>query len=241
MHLAGTVTLRLILLHYLCPQQTGSTELGNLHEVVVANAHIELDALGSLCHLDTSLGKNVQVFSTPSEGITQLLIDIGTSIVQSHAVHVNALVARQLGKNLNELGSYLGTKCGGVLALGEHFANGVEVNASLQLCQRTGVLLEVSHQHLGQFHAVTLTRREVQLHILRHDTVEQGSNKLLADAVAGDLEAQRINALVQDVKSLGIGSLGICGINVLTHEPKVVVFLVAANERELSWQRIHCL
>ena len=34
-HLACTIALGLILLNNLCPEQTGSTELGNLHEVVL--------------------------------------------------------------------------------------------------------------------------------------------------------------------------------------------------------------
>ena len=81
MHLASAVAFGLILLHNLCPQHTGSTELGNLHEVVVAHAHVELDAFGSLCGFHTSFSENVHVFSTPSQCITQLLIDVSTSIV----------------------------------------------------------------------------------------------------------------------------------------------------------------
>ena len=88
---------------------------------------------------------------------------------------------------------------------------------------------------------MTLAGLEVQLHILRQNAVEQRSHELLADTAAGNLEAQRVDALVQHVERLGVGSLGVLSVNVLTHEPQVVVFLVATHERELARQRVHCL
>lgn len=54
-HLACTVALRLILLHNLSPQQAGGTELSNLHEVVLGDTHIELDALGSGINIDAGI------------------------------------------------------------------------------------------------------------------------------------------------------------------------------------------
>ena len=77
---------------------------------------------------------------------------------------------------------------------------------------------------------------EVQLHILRQDAVEQRGNSLLADVATGNLEAQGVDALVQDVECLGVGSLGVLCIDVLTHEPQVVVSLVTTYKRELTRQ-----
>ena len=77
---------------------------------------------------------------------------------------------------------------------------------------------------------------EVQLHILWQDAFEQRGNCLLADVATGNLEAQGVDALVQDVECLGVGSLGVLCIDVLTHEPQVVVSLVTTYKRELTRQ-----
>ena len=144
MHLAGAVTLWLVLLHNLSPQQAGSTELGYLHEVVLRDTHVELDTLSGFRSIDTGLGEDVQVLSTPGQSVAQLLIDVAAGIVQRHAVDVDALVAGQLLQGLNkrltlsEYGRH-------VLTLLQDFLNGVEVDASLQLGQRVILLLEVSH------------------------------------------------------------------------------------------------
>ena len=75
-HLTSAVTLRLVLLHYLCPQQTCSTELGNLHEVVLRDAHIKFNLLGREGRVNACTDKLLHVFVTPSEGITQFLHDV---------------------------------------------------------------------------------------------------------------------------------------------------------------------
>ena len=68
-HFARAVALGLILLHNLCPQHAAGTELGNLHEVVLRNTHVELDALGSGIHIDTGIHQLLQVFVTPGQRI----------------------------------------------------------------------------------------------------------------------------------------------------------------------------
>ena len=171
MHLASAVALGFVLLHNLSPEHTGGTELGDFHEVVLAHAHIELDALGSLSGIHASLGQDVQIFGTPCECITKFLIDVSTSIVQRYSVDIDALVAWQFNQRFNErLGAFEHGRH--ILALAEHLADGVEVDAALQLCQWVVLSLEVLHQDLCQFHAMTLASLEVQLHILRQDAVE---------------------------------------------------------------------
>ena len=239
-HLASAVALWLILLHYLGPQQTGSTELGYLHEIVFRHTHIELHALGSLSRFHAGLGEDIQVLSTPGQSIAQLLVDVGTGIVQHHAVDVDTLVTRQLGKSIDKrLGKLQNSRH--ILAFAHDFADRIEVDATLQLSKRVVLLLEVSHQYLGQLDTMALAGGEVQLYILRQYAIEQRCNELCVDIFAGNSEAQRVDTLVQDVQRLGVGSLGISSIDVLTHKPQVVVFLVSTYERKFAWQRIDSL
>ena len=235
MHLASAVTLGLILFYNLCPEQTGSTELGYFHEIVLRDTHVELDTLGSLGGIDASLGQQVQILSTPGKGIAQFLIDIGTSIVERHAVHIDALIARQLCQGLNErLSAFKNGR--NILSLAQDLADGIEIDATLQISQRIVLLLEIVHQNLSQFHTMALASLEVQLHILGQDAFQQCSHEFLADVLSRNLESQRVDAFVQNVEGLGIGNLGIIHLNVLTHEPEIVVFLVSTHEGELSWQ-----
>ena len=68
------MALGLVGLDYLGPQHTCSAELGNLHEVVGADTHVELDFLGYLVGGNAGLGEGTHVFVTPSQCVTQLLI-----------------------------------------------------------------------------------------------------------------------------------------------------------------------
>ena len=83
---------------------------------------------------------------------------------------------------------------------------------------------------------MTLTSFEVQLHILGQDTLQQSCYQLLAEVATRNLETKRVDTLVEHVERLGVGSLGILHLDVLTYEPEVVVFLVATNKRELARQ-----
>ena len=87
---------------------------------------------------------------------------------------------------------------------------------------------------------MTLTGLEVQFHVLRQNAIKQGSDELLVDVLARNLETERVNTLVQNVECLGICSLGIFYVNLLTYKPKIVVLLVTTNEWEFTGQRIDC-
>ena len=81
---------------------------------------------------------------------------------------------------------------------------------------------------------MALTGLEVQLDILRQDAVEQGSDELGIDVAARNLEAERVDTLVQDVEGLLVGLGSILNDDVLTDKPQVVVLLVTTDEGELA-------
>ena len=80
-HLAAVLS-HTILLHDLRPEHAGCAELGQLHEVVGRNAHIEFDARSSFRSIHTLVGKHGKPFSAPCKRISELLIDISTCIAE---------------------------------------------------------------------------------------------------------------------------------------------------------------
>ena len=83
---------------------------------------------------------------------------------------------------------------------------------------------------------------EVQFDALALDAVKERLHKLAAHHVATEVEAQRVDTLVQDVESLGVGGFGVAvHVDVLAHIPCVVVLLVAANERKFTRQSVGSL
>ena len=53
----GAVALGLVLLDYLAPEEAGGADLGNLHEVGAAHAHVELDTAGHAVGLASGIGQ----------------------------------------------------------------------------------------------------------------------------------------------------------------------------------------
>ena len=83
-HLAGTITLWLILLYYLSPEHTCGTELRNLHEIVLGNTHVELYLRCRESRFYAGIYKLLQILVTPWQSITQLLYDISAAVAKSH-------------------------------------------------------------------------------------------------------------------------------------------------------------
>ena len=125
-----------------------------------------------------------------------------------------------------------------ILALDDHLLHWIPVDRTHNLLRVVALLLEIVNENLCQFHAVTLAGREIYLDDVAIDAVEQLLNKLLADILSCDAERERVDALVENVECLSVGSLGIVGSDFLTDVPCVVVLLVATNKRELAWQSV---
>ena len=71
-------------LHNLSPQQSASTHLGNLHEVVHTNCPEERESWSESIHIDTSINTSTQVVHTIGQGVSQL--DIGSSSSLLHVI-----------------------------------------------------------------------------------------------------------------------------------------------------------
>ena len=111
----------------------------------------------------------------------------------------------------------------------------------MQLGEVVTLALEVSHQQVGQFHHVALADGEVQLHALGANVLQQSVQIGGIQLLGFQVEGEGVDALVQHVKSLGIGFLGIGCVNFLAHQPAVVVFLVASQVGEFAGQGIGSL
>ena len=81
-HLTSAVAFWLILLNNLSPEHTSSTELCNLHKVVLGNTHVELNLVCCKSRLNTCINQLLKILVTPSKGIAEFLNDIGSRIVE---------------------------------------------------------------------------------------------------------------------------------------------------------------
>ena len=135
----------------LCPQQTACAELGNLHEIVTADTHVETDSVGCAVVRDACLGHHRHVLGTPSEGVRELLSCISAGVIEDDAVDAYYAVTRQrLGcfDGLGDLSRYLLTGQG--FALEEHVLNRIDIDRTdeaLGIITHTAV---VAHEDVRQ-------------------------------------------------------------------------------------------
>ena len=148
-HLRTVLILRLILLHNLSPEQTGGTELGNLHEVVLADTHVEFHLTGSQVNVDTSVDELLQVLITPSQSIAQFLYDVGTGVVKCFRVYGHHMGLRIGLQQFNNLRTVCQTRCH-ILTLSKHVLNGVETNGERKFLLIEAFLREVGINSLCQ-------------------------------------------------------------------------------------------
>ena len=186
-HLASAITLRLVLLYNLSPQQAGGTELGNLHEIVLANTHIKLDALSSQIHIHTSIGQLLQILVTPSQSIAQLLNDVGTCIVKCIAMNDDAA---EIGILLERLGQFRtkGEHRCYILTRHHNLLHGVPLNRAYYLFLVVTLLGPISLQDFGQFERMTLTGREVNLYALAVNAIEQCLDSIHRNQLSRNME-----------------------------------------------------
>lgn len=89
----------------------------------------------------------LQILITPSEGITQLLNDVGTSIVERIGADSDATEVRILLQHFNELRTKGEHRCD-ILALHHHLLHGVPLDRAYHLLLVVALLSEVSHENL---------------------------------------------------------------------------------------------
>ena len=149
---------------------------------------------------------------------------------------------RILLQSLHELRTILQQRCD-ILALHHHLRHRVELDRAHHLLLVVALLSEISHEDLSELYSMTRTSSEVHLDTVTVDTVEQGLveqglHRLLRDHVALQLEAQRVDTLVQNVECLLVGLSSISHFDVLTNIPHVGVLLITTHERELSGESV---
>ena len=170
-HLAWAVASRIVFLHDVCPQHTGCTELRDFQEVVRADTEVELNLLGCIVSRYASFDQRVQVFVTPSKGITQFLCDVRTCIVQFDSVNADATVLRESSHHFYQ---FLGGSnvVAYVLTLAQHFAHRVVVDRTLQVSQVVTLLCEVFYEQVSQQYGCTLACREIQFYTFSTNIVQ---------------------------------------------------------------------
>ena len=102
-HLASAIALGLILLHYLGPKQAGGTELRYFHEIVFGDAHIKLYLACCQSGVYACFNQLGEIFMSPCEGISQLLYDICSGIVERSSVNGNAAEMRIILEHVDQL------------------------------------------------------------------------------------------------------------------------------------------
>ena len=121
-----------------------------------------------------------------------------------------------------------------ILALEHHLLHGVPLDRAHNFLLVVALLLPVTLQYLSQLKRMALTGHEVHLDAFAEDSFEQRLNGIHRNQLSRHLEANRVDTLVQNVKRLGICSLGVIHNNVLTDIPLVRVLLVSSYKWELA-------
>ena len=155
-HLGGTTTFimlalvfaiaqafRIIRSHDIGPQHTGCTEFCNFKEVVGTDTEVKLYLLGYQRCRQSGISKLVHVFITPSQRITQFLIDICTRIVECQCIYIQHTIFRKSGSGFNQ-GFGSSYHIAFLFAFSQHLVEIIVVDRTLQLRKVIVFLLEVS-------------------------------------------------------------------------------------------------
>ena len=130
-----------VLLNNLSPQQACCTELGNLHKIVLAYTHIELNALCCKVCIDTSIRQLLQILITPSQRIAQLLNDISTCIIQCVGTYRDTAEVRIVIQGLDKLRTKRKDRSH-ILALHDHLGHRIPLDRANQFLLVVALLLE---------------------------------------------------------------------------------------------------
>ena len=153
----------------------------------------------------------------PCQGIAELLIDVGTGVVENNRVdaeHAQALDGCGSLEQVAGHGHDVAREGGAVL---EVALERVERHRAAEGLLGTGGLNQ-RHQLLGQCQGALGAVHQVDLYLVQVDASKQH----LEVGVGVGLETERGNTLAQHLTSLGIGLGLVLDVDVLTHGPKVV-------------------
>ena len=224
-----------VCLNDLCPQQTTSAELSNLHEIVTADTHVETDSVGCAVVRDSCLGKHRHVLGTPSEGVSQFLRSVRAGVIEDDAVDAYYAVTRQrLGcfDGLRDLLRYLLTRQS--FALEEHVLDRVHVDGTNHVLHIVAHSAVVAHEDVRELRRCARTDGEVDGDAVGGDAVQQGLDEMIRQFVFVQAETEGRDTFVEHLQRLGVRLAGVLArADVLTDSP-VVVRAGAAYVRELA-------
>ncbi len=220
-HLAVLFLDGLVLLGDLRPEHAGGAELGKLHEVVGADTHVELHALGDDSGFHTGLGQQGHPLRAPSQGVAEFLEDIAAGVVEHHRVDGQAAQTGHIGHDAEHSGGFGGDSLGvDIGAMAERAFERVIVDRAIEhLFELVG--LKPFHEGGGQVEGLAGAGVEIQLHLGDIDVFEEDVKSL--DCRLLDGEAQGVDPFSENIEGHAVGLGGVCGENLLAGEPVVVV------------------
>ena len=230
----GALVVGLVGTDDLGPEHAGGTELGNLHEVVGGDAHVELDAASHLVGAAAGLGEHGHPLGAPGQGIAQLLGDESAGVAEHHAVNGQAAQVLHRLDDVEQLAGHCGDVAIEVQAVTQQALERVEAKGAAEVVG--GILaLDVSHQELGNLDGAAGAAVDVDLDFLDVNVGEQGVDVGGVD-FALELEAHGVAAAVDGMAGLGV-HFRHTAAEALADAP-VVVVAGAAHEGELTRVRV---
>ena len=171
------------------PEHAGSTELGDLEEVVAADGEGELDALCDLGCIETSVGKGSHVLAADGHAVAELLADAAAGCVEIESLDGHYADVGILGDSLDAI-CELVISVIAEMALDCKSVQRAEIEACADLVFSSalsgGHLEEAVDDAAGLAGAAAA---EVDLDGLEADVLQQDSHLFLIKAFVANLEA----------------------------------------------------
>ena len=171
MHLASAHALGVVSLNDLRPEHTSGAELGELHEIIGRDAHIELDAAAHFNGGDTGFGHHGHPLSAPSEGITEFLSDISSGIVEHKAIYGEAAEIIDILYDFEEFLTDFSGILGELDAMAEESLEGVIIDRTAERLSSAGILDELNELS-SNFDSATGAARDIYFHLAEVDILK---------------------------------------------------------------------
>ena len=238
----GAVALGLVLVYNLAPQQAGGADLGHLHEVGAADAHVEDHGTAHVLHLAAEVGEAGHKLVGGGQAEAEFLHDVRTGVVKQATVDGQHA---ELGQRLvGVFHQFFGHQEVAFLAMEElavfqRMTEGVELARAAEFLGVVALLLGVFDIELQQLQVV-LRAHEVDAHGVDIDAFEQGGH-VVEGLDAFGAEPNRGGAALHSVEGHAVGLHGVGNADVLPHVPHVVVGVFATGVGHLAGVAVQIL
>ena len=224
LHLAGAVLLGTVALDDVGPQHARGAQLGDLQEVVRADRHREAQLAGGEVRIDAGVGQAGQIVVTGRKGEGELLDDRRTRVSEDVARNVDDADvlpgAALLHERRDACEALFAAGRAEVALLRQALHERVDAERDPGVAPGDAVGREFREHELGQ--VGHLRTAEGDGYGRNRDAGEQHVEIGGREVLLHDREAQRIDALVEDVERLGIGGRGIGDLDGLVDAPAVM-------------------